>query len=257
MSDMSEPKFDEQPLEKREQAELAAYADGSLDPRRAAIVAARISASPQLAARVTEQRRALAAVRAIDAPASASLRAALARRPRVAQPRRSALQLGAGLTCAAAIAAAVVVALPGAGGPSIAAAAALAERSATMPPPATDPANRNFLGFSVDGVRYPYWKHAYGWHPSGARMDRIEGHQAVTVFYVSRRGQRIGYTIVGGRALAEPSDAQRFVRDGTRLRAFSDRSRTTVTWQRSRHTCVLSGTGVKLETLLELAAASH
>src|SRR5918999_533880 len=57
--------------------ELAAFADGSLSPRRRAQVAACIERSRDLRVLVGAQRAALAAVRALDAPAPARLRALL------------------------------------------------------------------------------------------------------------------------------------------------------------------------------------
>jgi anti-sigma factor RsiW len=66
------------------EAELAAFADGSLSPRRRAQVAACIERSRELRVLVGAQRAALAAVRALDAPAPARLRALLLR----AEPSR-------------------------------------------------------------------------------------------------------------------------------------------------------------------------
>jgi anti-sigma factor RsiW len=63
------------------EAEVAAFADGSLPPRRRAHVAARVERSSELRVLVGEQRAALAAVRALDAPAPARLRARLQPEP--------------------------------------------------------------------------------------------------------------------------------------------------------------------------------
>lgn len=72
-------------------AELAALADGSLDPERRAAVAARVARSPELAALLAEQRRALA----LTNHAAATTEAPHAFRARVAaeqrRPRRAAL----------------------------------------------------------------------------------------------------------------------------------------------------------------------
>jgi anti-sigma factor RsiW len=56
------------------QAELAAFADGSLPPSRHAQVAARIRRSSKLRALVAEQQAVLHAFRALDAPAPVRLR---------------------------------------------------------------------------------------------------------------------------------------------------------------------------------------
>jgi anti-sigma factor RsiW len=63
------------------EAELAAFADGSLPPTRRAHVAARIERSSELRVLVGEQRTALEAVRALDAPAPARLCARLRPEP--------------------------------------------------------------------------------------------------------------------------------------------------------------------------------
>jgi anti-sigma factor RsiW len=55
------------------EAELAAFADGSLPPSRRAEVAARIGRSPELRALVAEQQAVLHAFRALDAAATAVL----------------------------------------------------------------------------------------------------------------------------------------------------------------------------------------
>ena len=71
-------------------AELAALADGSLDPKRCAAAAARVARSPELAALLAEQQRALALTR----HAAATTEAPHALRARVAdeqRPRRAAL----------------------------------------------------------------------------------------------------------------------------------------------------------------------
>jgi hypothetical protein len=65
-------------------AELAALADGSLDPRRRAAVEARVAGSAELAALLAEQERALALMR----DAAATVEAPPVLRARVAAPRR-------------------------------------------------------------------------------------------------------------------------------------------------------------------------
>jgi hypothetical protein len=91
-------------------AELAALADGSLDPRRRAAVEARVAGSAELAALLSEQERALALTRnaAADVEAPAALRARIERR-RPHRARRAAV-IGA-FAATAAVAAAVVGAL--------------------------------------------------------------------------------------------------------------------------------------------------
>jgi Anti-sigma-K factor rskA len=94
----------------REVAELAALADGSLDPERRVALEARVAESPELAELLAEQERAVALVRApaaeVDAPASLRARVQ-AQRPARRAPRRFVLVAGT----AAAAAAAVVIGL--------------------------------------------------------------------------------------------------------------------------------------------------
>ena len=94
------------------QEELAALADGSLDPQRRAELEAQIEASPILADRLAEQERAVALLRGagdeVEAPAGLRARLDVQRSARtVRTPRRLAL----GGVAAAAVAAAAIVAV--------------------------------------------------------------------------------------------------------------------------------------------------
>jgi Anti-sigma-K factor rskA len=94
------------------QEELAALADGSLDPERCAELEAQIEASPILADRLAEQERAVALLRGagdeVEAPAGLRARLEAQRSARtVRTPRRLAL----GGVAAAAVAAAAIVAV--------------------------------------------------------------------------------------------------------------------------------------------------
>jgi hypothetical protein len=103
----------------QEVAELAALADGSLAPERRAALEAQVAASPELAARLAEQKRAIALARsaAEDTEAPAGLRASIEaqrherRRP---APRRL-VAVGASAT---AVVAAAVLAVVLTSGPS-------------------------------------------------------------------------------------------------------------------------------------------
>ena len=97
-----------------ELAELAALADGSLEPERRAALEARIAASPELADRLAEQQRAVAlawsAADQVSAPAS--LRAQVERQrgtSRTRVPRRPAVLVGAAAGAALAVAVLVTV----------------------------------------------------------------------------------------------------------------------------------------------------
>ena len=100
-----------------EAAELAALADGSLAPERRAAVEAHVAASPELAERLAEQKRALAYVHraAADVEAPAGLRRrveAQQRVPRVWAPGRVALA-GAAAVAVVAVTIGIVVSRSG------------------------------------------------------------------------------------------------------------------------------------------------
>src|SRR5947209_5644534 len=77
---------------------------------------------------------------------------------------------------------ALALALPG-GSPTVAQAAALGLRAPNAPAPAAAPHNAK-LGESVGDVYFPNWESGLGWRAVGERRDRLDGHAAVTVYYV-------------------------------------------------------------------------
>jgi len=240
--------------EDRDAAELTALADGTLSGRRRRLLQERVAGSPEMRAELERQRRAVSALRSVDVAAPAGLRARVeAERERARRPaRRRRLALGGALVgAAAAVALALVLALPGAAGPSVVEAAELAELPATQPAPA--PGSPKLLDFSAFGLPFPDWAEKFGWRATGRREDEIDGRRAVTVFY-EKEGNTIGYTILSGDQLDPPSESRRAVREGTVLRHLRDGGRTIVTWPRDDKTCVLSGEGVNLDILLNLAA---
>jgi anti-sigma factor RsiW len=251
---MTEP----QPLPEADEAALAAYADGRLDPAERAELDARLAGDPALAAALERQRAGLVAI----TTAAGSVSAPLALRSRVeamqrgeAGPRRRRRRgwgwlPSAGLAAAAAIALAIVVAFSG--GPATAEVLA----AATRPPVAAaqlDPTQPRLLRNEVDDVRFPNYEGKFGWEAEGTRTDDIGGRDTETVFY-RREGRRIAYTIVAGDKLAWPPGADRTEVEGTELRTFDDGGRTVVTWRRKGRTCVLSATNVPRDQLLQLAA---
>jgi Anti-sigma-K factor rskA len=90
-----------------ETAELAALADGSLGPERRAAVEAHVAASPELAERLAEQKRAVAYAR----QAAADVEAPSGLRRRVEARRRAPRTWAAGRTAFAGAAAVAVVAV--------------------------------------------------------------------------------------------------------------------------------------------------
>src|SRR5439155_922892 len=160
-----------------DESELAALADGSLPPERLAEVSARVAASPELAARLAEQERAVTLVRAsaVDAPSRLRARIEAERRARDDRARRRRFVYGGALATVAAAAVALLVTLPGGvGGPTLAQAAALATRPAEQPPPPPLAREPKLLARSVDGVPFPNWAAKFGWRAVGARVDRLD-----------------------------------------------------------------------------------
>jgi len=249
----------------RDLRDVAALADGSLPERRRAAVEARVEASAELRELLSKQRAALTAVRGAAAPAPTTLRARVERLPRAGReraarrgpsrlrpwPLRSALA-GAGLLAAAG-ALMLALVLPGGSpeGPGVAEAAALATRAPSEPAPGRYDGQPELLARAADGLRFPRWQPEFGWRATGARADRLDGHEAVTVYY-SRGGRTLGYTIVAAPALPAPDNAARLGGKAD-FRSFSERGRVVVTWQRAGRTCVLSAPNVGRDTLLALA----
>src|SRR4051812_11687902 len=230
--------------------ELAALADGSLAPERRAEVEALAASTPELAARLEEQRRALAllqgAAEQVDAPGGLRHRLAAQRRPVMRSPFH---WVGAGIGAAAVAALVVVLLLPeSVGGPSVAQASLLATRPSAARAPAV--AGPTLLDRDVEGVAFPNWAKKFGWKPVGARVDTIGGRRAVTVFY-EKAGKRIGYTIMEGKKLKWP-DARIVQRGPTDFRLLTVNGRPVVTWLRRGHTCILSG-DIPFATLVKLA----
>jgi hypothetical protein len=233
--------------------ELAALADGSLEPERVAEVEAMLARSPELAARLEEQRRAVGVVRraAVAVEAPAGLRARIDARHVPARRRRYAWAGGIAVAAAAAVLA-LVLALPqNVGGPTVAQAAVLSLRPAMGPAPSA--ASPTLLARDVDGVPFPSWATKFEWNATGVRTDTISGRQATTVFY-EKAGKRIGYTIVAGDALKVPANARHVQREGTAVALLTLDGRQVATWERRGHTCILSGAGVDAKSLAKLAA---
>src|SRR6185437_11524985 len=163
-----------------------------------------------------------------------SLRApAVVTRPR----RRRAPRLA--LAAATAVAVAIVAALllsGGPGGPTVADAARLAAQPLTGAPPASTGTR---LSASVDGVSFPDFARAYGWHALGIRHGEVAGRPATVVYY-GKGTKRLAYAIVSGPGLKPPS-GEETTKGGVQYdRALLD-GRLVVTWQRGGHTCVLIG----------------
>ena len=246
-------------------AMLAALADGTMPDGERARLLEQVESSPELAHELAHQRAALAALeplRAVQAPAElhsavgAMLANAAPRRAR----RRPALRLAPAGALVAAAVVVVAVLLAGSSGsstPTVRQTAQLALLPATQASPAESETKHGTLARSVDGISFPYWEHALGWRTSGARTDAISGHAATTVFYTSGASgggsNRVGYTILAGRALPVPN-APTITRRGIHFRVLSADGATVVTWRRAGHTCILAAHGVPASTLARLAS---
>jgi anti-sigma factor RsiW len=256
-------------MDEATQRDLAALADGSLEPTARDALLRRAAESPELADALARQRHAVAAVRLAAAqPAPDALRARVAamvaaagdahetdragaparHRRRLPRPRVFAL----GSTVAALAAAAVILFAGGPQSPSVAEAAQVALAPARSAAPAAHPAT-NTLDASVDGVAYPYWADTTGWRATGSRSDTLHGRPVRTVFYENAKGERIGYSIAAGSPL--PAEGGSTIeRGGVGYRTLRSGGAVIVTWLRDGHTCILAARDVDASVLLRLAA---
>jgi hypothetical protein len=245
-------------LSERDERDLVALADGSLQGTRRQEVEARVASSPELGAALARQRAGLTALRALDqlaAPAGLRARVNAERSTPSPAVRRRRFQIGFAIAGAmAAVALATVLVLPsGTGGPTISEAAKLNVLPATEPAPPPNPAEPVLLEASAEGLPYPNLEGEFGWSSAGQRQDEIEGRQATTVFY-ERGGKRIGYTILSGEGIKAPGDTAKTQIDDVTFSSFADGGQEIVTWWRDGHTCVMSGEGVSPKELVALAS---
>lgn len=234
--------------------DLARLADGTLGPADRERVQSRVAGSPELQARLREQRKAVAAARSVAQLERAPLALRMEHHALTVRPLRRAPVLGLGLAGAAGV---VVWTFVGLGGGqatlTVAQAATIAVRPATavVPEPPDDDVTLPHL--RAAGLPFPYWEDRFGWHATGTRTDHVDGRTLTTVFY--RRGtEHIAYTIVPGDALPPALGARAGMRGGTLLATSTTGGRQVVTWLRQGHTCVLSGRGVPAGALMQLAA---
>lgn len=247
------------------EGELTRLADGSLAPERRADLRAQIQQSPEMAAALAEQERAVSLLRALDEPAPAALRARVdeltcspaggrVRRP--ARRWRPAFVLPGATALAAAVAVVVVLVSGGSAAPTVPAAARFALAAATLPAPPVNPRHSQMLTLSGAGIPFPAWGPKEGWVTSGARKDTAGGRRITTVFYTGRHGERIGYAITGGAPLSG-AHGTTVTRYGVRFTLQRTGAARLVTWVRSGHTCIIAGRSVSYPTLLALAAADE
>lgn len=231
--------------------DLARLADDTLDPAERERVERLVAGSPELQARLREQRFAVAATRSIVNRERAPLTLRMHRRALSARPRRRTPLFAVGaIGTAGALLWTVAVLAGSQAGPTVAQAAALAERPATIAVSQPRDDQVTLPRVRAAGLPFPYWEDHFDWSTDGARTDRLDGRVETTVFY--RRGREsVGYTIVSGAALPSTAGARIIVRAGTVLAVYPKMG--VVTWLRRGHTCVLSGRGVSLQAMLDLA----
>lgn len=230
--------------------DLARLADGTLAPGRRERVERSVAGSRDLQARLSDQRRAVAAVRALAAE-RAPLTLRLRRQVLAHRSRAVGLGLAGGL-------AALVLMVGAIGGGQVGLTVADAATTALRPPTATvaEPRDEATTLPRVRGANlpFPYWEDRFGWVATGVRSDDVDGRRLTTVFY-RRHGRQIAYTIVSGGALPAVAGAGTIVRSGVVVHTLRDfGGLRLVTWERRGHTCVLSGAGVPLSALTALAA---
>lgn len=242
------------------ESELAALADGSLEPERRERLLEQAQLSPELREALAEQQRALQMTGALQERAPAAVHARVqalvpASRPRRGFPSAPRLGLAAAAATALTAAALVVSSIGGGGATGLQQAAALTLSPPTMSAPAESPMRHNQLAVSVDGVAFPYWRERFGWRSAGARVDRIDGRSVTTVFYSNAHGRRIGYAIVSGPAWATHGGTVTWWA-GVPYRLLTHDGATVVAWPRGGRLCVVSGRDVSAATLLHLASWS-
>jgi len=165
---------------------------------------------------------------------------------------RPAIVVGA-LAAACAVVIVLVVGTGAGSGPSIPAAARLAFAPATGPAPAVRSAK--FLDVSYGGVTYPNYAREFGVRPTGTRIDRIGGREALTVFYRLPSGAQLSYTVFSGKPVPLPSAAQAVMHWGVPLHVFNTSSGlAVVTLVRYGRSCVLAARTSR-DLVLSLAAA--
>jgi hypothetical protein len=244
------------------EGELTRLADGSLPAEREADLLTQIRQSPELTAALAEQKRAVTMLRGLDEPAPAALRARVdeltgtTATPRRARRWRRVFVLPGATAIAAAVAAVVILVSGGGTTPTVPAAARLALASATLPAPPVNPNEADNLTLRAAGIPFPAWGPQKGWTANGARTDTVDGRKITTVFYVGRRGDRIGYAIADGAPLTGVH-GDTVTRYGVRFTLQQSGPARVISWVRSGHTCVIAGRSVSYARLLALATADE
>jgi hypothetical protein len=245
------------------EARLAGAADGTLPAERRDELLREAAGSHELTGSLERQRRAVAALHALDVRAPDALRASVAGAAAKAADRRGPrlrwrlpsmrplVLAGGGLAATAVAVLALVLSTGGTASPTVAQAAPIALRAATAGAPATVRGGHE-LTVATEGIAYPTWSWL-GWRATGQRTDTIGGHTARTVFYADAGGARVGYTIVSGHALPV-SGGRDVAARGRHVRLLEVGGAYVVTWRRNGHTCIVAGRGIAPARLAALAS---
>ena len=215
----------------RDRRDITALADGALSDRRRAAVEG-IAASPELRETVDRQRRAIAALHAIEAPVGDRSRRDRGRagRPEVPTPaapqgRRRGCGRGGG----------------GRGGDRARRRRRGAnDRRGGRPPalPPTEPAleprpdQPRLLATEAEGLAYPNWIGEFGWRPLASAP--IASATATQRPSTTRRTATDRQTIVSGDSLGRPPDATTTTVEESSSRSPAIGERTIVTWPARR-----------------------
>jgi hypothetical protein len=172
---------------------------------------------------------------------------------RVGLPRLRPVAVAAGVAVGMVIALVVALSVGGPGGSRVVQAAELSLLPSTEAPPTTNKQRPALLERSFAGVTFPAWSKKFRWHQDGARTDELNGRRTTTVYYTHTH-HRIGYTVISGRPVDPPEDAETLNARGLELHHFRLGYQDVVTFERNGRTCVLSGDVHHPETLVKLAS---
>lgn len=159
----------------------------------------------------------------------------------------------AGVVGALVVVLAVALSVDGPGESRVVQAAELSLSPSTEAAPHTDEQQPALLRRSFAGVTFPAWSEEFGWRADGARSDELDGRETATVFY-RHTHHRIGYTVISGRTIEPPEDAETLKAGGLELHRFRLGFQDVVTFERNGRTCVLSGDVHDPDTLVKLAS---
>ena len=216
------------------------------------------SDDPNVDHELAERGRVLIAAAVAETSAPLALRERIERERERARPAARRRWLGIAAPFAAVAAAAVVaiaISLGGTSAPGVLATVELAGKGPALPAPRHDPAHPALLRAQIEGLPFPDWNQRFQWRAAGARRDTIEGRDATTVYYDSRVGARLAYTILGGAAIEPPDDARTVRVRGKDFHVMYRGGQRIVVWNRAGHTCVMSAPEAVPEArLIDLAA---